>query len=431
MNAVKVNRNIGLGGLWESKILWLLLCVIAAFIPQAFAQISPGPLADAHKSLDSLTKCTACHSVGTGGPQFKCLDCHEGISREVANRRGYHGKIVDSGKKAQDCTRCHTDHAGRDFALIKWPKSRDEFDHRETGYTLEGKHSGLACDKCHKPQFEDQVLLKTLKIDNPRRTFFGLSTQCKNCHEDIHRGQLGVECSGCHTMNGWKPASSFNHNTTKYPLTGAHQKVECQQCHKTVDTPTPHVQYTGMPFGACSDCHKDPHRGAFAGTCQSCHTTDAWKRGTKLTGFDHGKTKFPLLDKHAPVACSKCHTTAVFKKPVAHALCVDCHKRDDPHKGQFNARADKGECASCHNEKGFKPTTFNVAAHQKIEYKLVEKHAAVACEKCHAAVNKVVQYRMPHAACKECHADAHAKQFTGAPKLDRFENSHTEYGFRP
>jgi hypothetical protein len=289
----------------------------------------------------------------------------------------------------------------------------------------------LSCDKCHKSDFQSQEELRALEIERPNRSLFGLTQRCVSCHEDEHRGQLGLECSQCHSANGWKPATGFDHGKTNYPLTGAHLKAQCADCHKTVDSPKPHVQYAGVVFNTCDACHKDPHRGTMPGACQSCHTTENWKRVRNLSSFNHSRTKFPLLGKHQDVACAKCHETADFKRPVAHALCLDCHKADDPHNGQFRARSDKGECASCHNEKGWKPSTFTVAAHQKIDYKLVGKHESVTCEKCHTVAKKVTQYRLPHGACKDCHADAHAKQFAGAPNFDRCENCHNEQGFHP
>ena len=74
-----------------------------------------------------------------------------------------------------------------------------------------------------------------------------------------------------------------------------------------------------------------------------------WRGSRRVTSsrhFDHSKTKFPLLGKHAPLACDKCHKTADFKAPVAHVQCKACHQ--DIHGGQFAARADGGDCAGCH-----------------------------------------------------------------------------------
>ncbi len=43
--------------------------------------------------------------------------------------------------------------------------------------------------------------------------------------------------------------------------------------------------------------------GTLAG-CEACHTTKSWK---ELSGFDHSKTKFPLLGAHRATACIDCH----------------------------------------------------------------------------------------------------------------------------
>ena len=51
----------------------------------------------------------------------------------------------------QPCAACHPDHAGRDFALISWTEGDPaRFDHRRTGWTLEGSHGKVECAKCHK-----------------------------------------------------------------------------------------------------------------------------------------------------------------------------------------------------------------------------------------------------------------------------------------
>jgi hypothetical protein len=47
---------------------------------------------------------------------------------------------------------------------IRWDVSLDEFDHRKTGYALEGKHAGMKC----------------------------APKQCSGCHEDIHGGQFAT-----------------------------------------------------------------------------------------------------------------------------------------------------------------------------------------------------------------------------------------------
>ena len=52
----------------------------------------------------------------------------------------------------------------------------------------------------------------------------------------------------------------------------------------------------------CMTCHDDYHRGQLGTACEQCHTVERWKK----IHFDHNKqSRFPLLDKHAVVACTK------------------------------------------------------------------------------------------------------------------------------
>jgi hypothetical protein len=138
----------------------------------------------------------------------------------------------------------------------------------------------------------------------------------------------------------------FSHAKTKYPLTGAHVKTACAKCHVFLADTKPYVKYTGLAFTKCSACHADPHKGSFPAACESCHNTNNWHQIAQLQGFDHSKTKYPLLGKHATVGCADCHTHGDFKTSVPFVKCTDCHK--DAHKGQFRGRTDGGECAACH-----------------------------------------------------------------------------------
>src|SRR5690349_676609 len=54
----------------------LILCPTGAR-----AQISPGPLSKAHRTLDGATQCNSCHQFGASTPTFKCLDCHKEIAQ--------------------------------------------------------------------------------------------------------------------------------------------------------------------------------------------------------------------------------------------------------------------------------------------------------------------------------------------------------------
>ncbi len=406
-------------------ILWF-----AAVLPLS-AQVSPGSLSHAHRSLDGPLQCASCHVFGAGSPKLKCQDCHGEIRALVRQQRGFHGREVNRAKGDLDCARCHTEHLGEEFRIYKWETSKEEFDHRKAGYPLEGKHSGLKCEQCHNPKHISAADRRQIKATDLNKTFEGLHQACLTCHEDRHAGQLGQNCEKCHSASAWKPVRSFDHSTTHFPLTGKHQDVECAKCHKPSPANAKVIQYTGLSFASCTGCHQDPHHGAFAAKCEDCHNTEVWKRVRTSNVFDHSKTKFPIEGKHSEVACLKCHKDANFKTALPFAKCLDCHQ--DKHKGQFLRRADGGDCAACHNVKGWRPTTFTETSHQTTAYPLAGKHQGLACAKCHppAAVAADTNYRPRFKACMDCHRDIHSGQFSAAPWANRCDGCHTVNGFNP
>jgi hypothetical protein len=412
-------RNPLLGG-----ILIVLLTGVAG------SQISPGPLARAHKSLDGATQCSSCHKLGGGQAVFKCLDCHTEIASRLNAHSGLHATYHMTPGSSQDCSRCHSDHNGVDFPLIKW--DRKTFDHKQTGYALEGKHAGLECNKCHIPDRISAADKTLIKYKDVSKSFLGISTACVTCHKDPHNGRLGQDCLHCHNYNDWKVnETNFDHSKTRYPLTGLHAPVACKKCHTPGDDGKP--RWVGIPFGKCNDCHADPHHGSFAEkSCDSCHNTSGWKRVSTPTlnqTFDHSKTKYPLEGKHQQVECVACHAKGDFKKHLAFAKCLDCHK--DEHQGQFLKRADKGECAPCHTLAGWKPTKYSVKDHATSLYPLEAKHTQVKCEGCHIPKGKETVWKLKFDRCMICHKDEHQTQFAGAPYRNLCEKCHTLNGWEP
>lgn len=407
-----------------------LLLSLVLLHPLASAQISPGPLSRPHQSLNGSTNCASCHKFG-GQAALKCLECHTEIATRLSSRRGLHATYNIPPGSSQECAHCHSEHNGEDFPLIKWDIRT--FNHKEAGYTLEGKHAGLACNKCHNPSHISQQERGAIKIKDLNRTYLGLSTACVTCHEDQHKGRLGQNCQSCHNSQDWKSLTigQFDHSKTRYPLTGLHAQVQCAKCHTNGSDGKP--QYTGIPFNQCSDCHKDPHHGSFPQTCQSCHSTTGWKKISLQAvneRFDHSKTKFPLQGKHAGVECAQCHANGDFKKPLAFAKCMDCHK-PDPHSGQFAKRSDGGECASCHTVNGWKPSTFTVKEHASTAYPLQGGHARLQCAQCHVPKGKDTLFKIKFDRCTECHADRHAGQFAAAPYFNACDRCHNLEGYRP
>ena len=408
-----------------------MVAVLASLLlwsPRAAAQLSPGPLSKAHARLDGPAGCVKCHQVSAGTPGFRCLDCHTEIASRLTQKRGLHPALVGSGGNSS-CARCHSEHNGEKFALVHWDGPQARFDHAKTGFLLEGKHAALGCAKCHNPGLIPSAERLKLTSVDLSRTFLGLPTNCVGCHQDKHRGQLGSNCTQCHNTTDWKAANKFDHSRTKFALTGLHADVACQKCH----TPSADgvVKFVGLAFQQCDSCHKDPHRGEFKESCDSCHSTGGWKQTRMLARFfDHSKTKFALLGKHAEVHCGSCHRAGDFKTPLAFQACSDCHK-PDPHQGQFAKRADGGKCESCHTVNGFKEAKFALTDHNRTGFPLLEKHATVACAKCHLPAGKATIFKIAKfSACLDCHKDIHGAQFAGAPYRNRCQSCHDESGFK-
>jgi hypothetical protein len=306
---------------------------------------------------------------------------------------------------------------------------QQNFDHgMQTGFVLQGKHRLQRCAACHNPNHLAPDARASIKVKDPNRTYLGLRRECVTCHEDRHRGEVGADCTKCHTQDAWKPASGFMHSRTDFPLTGRHENVTCVKCHIRREGETA-IQFKGVAHTGCNSCHTDPHRGAFQeakfrGSCDKCHNTGGWKNNRPETNFDHKLTRFALAGKHAAAACTACHKTTDFHKPIAHERCRDCH--EDPHRNQFAAR----DCAACHSETSFKPTRFDTAAHQRA-FPLEGKHAALRCNACHQPEGRDAVYLTGKRACEQCHADRHKGEFAAAPIANRCDVCHTVNGFQP
>ena len=426
---------------------WLVVMALLAGAPGARAQVSPGPLAKPHAALEGNLNCAKCHGKAKGEMDRKCLACHEEIASLIANQRGFHAR---EGKK--DCARCHPDHGGTNFEMIAWPdKSPQKFKHERAGWPLQGKHAALACEKCHVPAHVGAEMTSKLKRKGSV-AWVGLDTACRACHEDIHRGALGDDCTRCHSEQGWRPARGFDHAKTSYPLTGMHAKVVCAKCHEA-----PHLElardaqgrvkplYKPLPHDECSACHADPHKGSFGPACGRCHDTASFRK-VNTASFDHSRTRYPLRGAHARLACARCHDekTAWGKKPPF-ATCGGCHR--DAHAGAATLAGKAVDCAACHGVEAFKPSTYTVAQHAKTAYPLEGAHAAVACRSCHGRTppgdaaqaaalvgTAKVWFHPARGRCVDCHRDPHEGRYSpgGArARPDECLACHTMAAFRP
>lgn len=409
-------------------LIWLILLSTSVL-----AQLSPGDLAESHESLEGLTNCTECHELGEGPSAKKCLSCHLAIKRAMNSGRGYHYRITTLNE--QLCMVCHSDHAGKDFDLIKWPGGQNGFDHAQTGYELEGAHAKVTCRDCHNPANLPDEFSSYDRATDITRTFLGLQAMCGSCHIDEHRGQLKKDCTNCHKSDRFKGAARFDHASARFKLTGKHQKVDCVKCHAVISGPeviirndSSYVKYVDISFDRCDNCHKDKHEGKYVKGCDQCHKTSGFKNIIR-GGFDHSQTKYPLLGRHSSVACEKCHNTPSLLDKIKHDLCRDCHF--DNHMGQFAKREDKGKCEGCHNQNGFTPALYTTGDHKLGRFELKGAHLALPCMLCHTIDSTLWErparrYTLDHENCTDCHADIHLEQFTASDPVKLCTTCHTE-----
>lgn len=389
---------------------------------KGYSQFSPGELSRAHSSLEGTKQCAQCHDVGKEISGAKCFTCHAPIQRELDGHRGYHSSVSD-----RKCVSCHKEHLGIDarISLIK----AEEIDHNTTGFILTGKHAAVKCEGCHRAaNVKDPDVRRSLE-QHPRTTYLGLETSCSSCHEDRHQGKLGPNCQSCHTTKGWANIPGFDHSKTKFMLSGRHDTVACSKCHESVTSKTKNgpVDLSTKAFVDCIPCHATPHTEKFSQqTCTSCHSTEGWKTGKAAT-FNHDLTAYKLVGRHAQVKCQLCHKEEGKKArgsslKLHHAKCVDCHQ--DYHEGQF-VKTYKSDCAKCHTENGFLPSTFTVAQHTPV-FALTQAHGAIPCVACHAkSETKKAQFRFSNISCETCHRDPHKGDFRQFMKGRGCETCHT------
>ena len=337
---------------------------LLVFAPTANGQsiesvLAPGKLVQAHAKFDD--DCQKCHvKFDRNAQNSRCVDCHKDIAQDLRSKTGFHARM-----KPQACRACHTDHKGREARIAEFDKTK--FDHSATNFALHGGHQKVDCAKCHVPG-------KGFRVP---------AHDCNACHrkDDPHKGSLGPKCADCHNETNWKEAR-FDHDKTRFPLTGKHPDVKCADCHKN-------NQYKATPR-ECLACHKkdDKHKGQFGEKCETCHDAKSWKN----INFDHDTdTRYALLGKHRSVTCESCHTGPLYKQKLPTA-CIDCHKKDDKHKGTLGER-----CADCHNERNWKEAAkFN---HNKTAFPLLGKHSGVQCNDCH----KSLLYKEAPKDCIGCH----------------------------
>ncbi|MBK9514654.1 MAG: hypothetical protein IPO05_13760 [Flavobacteriales bacterium] len=378
------------------------------------------PLTGQHTTVD----CIECHANGFVGTPTNCDACH---------MADYTGTVEPNHTQAQfstDCTQCHT--------ADGWTPS--SYDHMNaTGFALNGSHANVNCNQCHASGYtntpntcegchlpdynattdpnhvtagfptdcalcHDEGNWNTATFDHNTTAFpltgqhttvdcmqchangfVGTPTNCDACHMADYTGtvepnhtqaQFSMDCTQCHTADGWTPSSYDHMNATGFALNGSHANVNCNQCHAAGYTNTPNT---------CEGCHlpdynatTDPNHvtAGFPTDCALCHDEGNWNTAT----FDHNTTAFPLTGQHTTVDCMQCHANGFVGTPTN---CDACHMADynattAPNHAQSGFPTD---CAQCHSSSAWTPATFD---HDDTGFPLTGQHVNASCNQCHA-----------------------------------------------
>ncbi len=311
----------------------------------------------------TATTCATCHVGGKfAGLGTTCSTCH--LPDYQAAKNPSHAGFP------QTCESCHT--------TSSW--SGANFNHSTTKFPLTGKHTAAACASCHVGG-----------------KFAGLGTTCSTCHLPDYQGAKNPNhagfpqtCESCHTTASWSGAN-FNHNATKFPLTGKHTAATCASCHVG-------GKFAGLGT-ACSTCHlpdfqkttNQNHASAgFSQSCETCHTTTQWA-GAK---FNHSATKFPLTGKHSSATCASCHVGGKFTG--LGTACSTCHLPDYQGAKNPSHAGFPQTCESCHTTASWSGANFN---HNATKFPLTGKHTAATCASCHVGG----KFAGLGTACSTCH----------------------------
>ncbi len=277
------------------------------------------------------------------------------------------------GDLEENCNLCHS--------ATGWvpAKFSEDWKHEKHGFALENSHETVPCLSCH-------VNLK-FEVAGPA---------CIDCHQDIHETEFGTDCSQCHTTVTFEDPAAFRrgHQSTRFPLTGAHLTAECAECHASV---VGELQYIGTPT-ACEVCHvsdrdraKDPdhNEAGLITNCESCHQTTAW------AGADFDHSFFPLSEGHAGVDCASCHLEGQAYEEVS-ADCYACHQAtfEATTAPDHIAANFPTDCAGCHTT-----SEWGDGAFDHDFFTLSQGHAGVDCASCHVGGD----FSETPTTCEACH----------------------------
>jgi hypothetical protein len=356
-----------------------------------------------HTTLGFGTDCQTCHTtavgwqpaafaihnnyfplVGAHATTATCSSCHNGNYSNIPNLcagchlSAYNNSLNPKHQTAGISTLCQTCHN-----TVAWVPST--FNHTTTGFTLTGMHLTIQCSSCHIG------------------TTLGLNTPCISCHQANYNTAANhvsqsypTTCEMCHNTTDWSQ-STFNHQTTTFPLTGAHTTVLCNSCHQT--------GFAGTPT-ACANCHQSNYNNTtnpshtslqLATTCETCHTTNAgWQPAT----FSIHNNYYLLAGAHTSLSCTQCHN-GNYNPTSVPTDCYSCHTNDYNNTTNPNHQVAQfpHDCQTCHSQIAWSPSTFNHDQQYFPIYSGSHNNRWTLCSQCHQSPTNFASFTCMSSGC--------------------------------
>ncbi len=378
------------------------------------------------------TNCASCHTdVHENSVGADCESCHTPQSWVISNVEDIHRRsrfVLLGPHKVVDCNECHISNSLLNFKPIGATCYDCHIDNYQatTAPNHVASNYSTNCEECHdqnSPSWQGAGILHTFfpltgghNIDDcfqchQQDSFAGLTQDCKSCHindfnNTVNPSHLAIgfstDCQECHTINSWESASFKSHDTKFFPVYSGKHNGEWDKCGDCHTNSSNYAQFS------CLSCHEhnktdmdSEHRGISgyvyeSNACFTCHPS-----GSEEGSFTHTQA-FPLVDSHANLSCTECHSTTYSGTS---SECIFCHQSnfETTQNPSHQTLALSHQCEECHTAKNWTPSIFK---HSSTGFELLGSHATVNCSDCHESnVLNAVQ---------DCYA-CHENQYNNAP----------------
>ena len=316
-----------------------------AFSPATFAHPTTFPLSNAHAGR----LCQDCHAGNYTSLVNNCYTCHQNSTPGYANATNPPHTPLNFPTTLAACTGCHNTVA---FTPATWPAN-----HSTTAFaaSFNGAHPAQPCTACH---------------NSANWSVLATGNNCYGCHSASYASATPVHdpvnypqagCA-CHSTTTWLNATSFDHSTVGFSMTGLHALTAraCSDCHSI-------ISYTAKSTDKdCITCHATAYNSPGAGvpvhstqasffpsttaSCITCHATANTSHTSWLPGKFANHTWFPITTgRHAGIACMDCHNAVA--NLATYSCAKSCHTSalaNHPNKSGFSLTTVETQCYVCH-----------------------------------------------------------------------------------